>query len=215
MSFSFFFRLLIGSLFAIILSMPVFAQDNQWPKPEQWVGKKPSEIIHTSGSQDDEGFNFYELLTNMGGRSGAIWSVNLDDFDVSKTEQPIQRMGEYLILLAYDCGDKVCQNGLALIYNLDTEQQIVCVQKRMRERREDLAPEDIEDMDEEDTYRYQDVLEFITTSQSRIQDPVPAVLTKTGYPLSCGGSEKDALNYQSVLKHLLLMEQALHFGGVE
>ena len=70
-------------------------------------------------------------------------------------------------------------------------------------------------MDEEDTYVYTDHLTFFTDRKTRVIDDETPYLEKTGYHrLSCGGSEKDALNYQAILNHLVLMEQALHFGGI-
>lgn len=195
-----YFRLFAAGLLGLTLAGQAFAEE--WPKVEDWVGKKPSQIM--PGFYED-GINFYDWL-NLGARPTALWTDDFSDLMGEGMEHPIQKIGQYLVFMAYDCGDKICQKGAALAYNLDGGQTIVCEQTRTREV--DQKPVASEG------YLYKDHLIFFTAHKSRVIDSKQPYLEKTGYPFSCGGSEKDALNYQATLNHLVLMEQALHFGGI-
>lgn len=211
-------RLLAAALLGVVIANRAFAQDTPWPKAEDWIGKKPSEIIHTAGSPyEPQGISFYGYFTYppTGGRASPLWGGLVKNLKITYMEQPIRQIGRYLVFVAYDCGNKVCHEGFAFAYNLDTKTPILCVQKRQHQRKTYLKPEEIEALKatgkEEEIYRYRDELEIRTEAadQGHAWWTPPTYVNKIGYGISCGGTEADASNYQKVLDHLLLAEKLL------
>lgn len=211
MVFSFILRLLSLILLIALSHSVAVAQDgsyypdeNAWPSPEEWVGKKPSELLDTHPPSNDKR-NFFEAIEDNGAIGPFIfWPYHYDKF--TKIERPVVRIDNYLVFWANDCGDKVCHEGFAFVYDMKNDIRILCEHKRESATHE--VP-DLENTVDEDDSQYKafsisndTVTFFVIARQSREEISYPKI-TKTGENLSCGGGGGEAADAEAIQRQLI------------